>query len=251
MRWRVKNYAPFCQLNSTCAYIRSSYCGTRQLVRVSSAQSRSHPAGTAVQAPLASMPALHGTVRVPATTHALQHVLHPGSAPAATPLMGFRRSPLPTSRRTSRPVVRRVASEHQEAARPQLKSMSQVGVPRKRLLRTVLCGRQTVTADAAQDLDDDEVPYLDGFLRSFLLGLAMGGVFETLHVVIKVGGVRQLERTHTYNHDHSWSAPFKRPDRSPACPQRWPPLSTSLHRCLCKTTSPHCTPIAAYGCITD
>ncbi len=37
-----------------------------------------------------------------------------------------------------------------------------------------------------QDVEDDPSPYLDGFLRSFLLGLAMGGVFETLHVLIKV-----------------------------------------------------------------
>lgn len=41
----------------------------------------------------------------------------------------------------------------------------------------------TVTS---QDIDDDQFPYLDGFLRSFLLGLACGGVFETLHVLIKV-----------------------------------------------------------------
>lgn len=73
------------------------------------------------------MQALHTTTRV--DTNVLLRVPHPGPAPAATPLMA--RSLLPTPRRTRRKVVRRVASEHQDAAAPQLQAMSQVGVPRK------------------------------------------------------------------------------------------------------------------------
>lgn len=126
------------------------------------------------------MATLHGTTRVFAAPMSLLRVPHPGPAPAATPLMGFR-SLLPASRRTTRKVVRRVTSEHQEAAAPQLQALNQVGVPRKMIVVTGLC-----QLSPTQDADDDQAPYLDGFLRSFLLGLAMGGVFETLHVLIKV-----------------------------------------------------------------
>jgi hypothetical protein len=38
-----------------------------------------------------------------------------------------------------------------------------------------------------QPIDEDPSIFFDGFLRTFLLGLSMGGVFEVLHVASKVG----------------------------------------------------------------